>query len=122
MPPPVPGFDPRATVLFTIAAGASLSNGRDLAGFVPAMIFMPSAWDAAAITCQVSEDGITWLNAYDAGTEMSLTVAASRAQILTASAFNAFPGPWWRLRSGTAATPVAQTAAAILRVLCRPIG
>lgn len=116
-----PAFERRRVVPFAIASGASLSGGINLADLIPSVILMPAAWDAAAITAQISPDGTNWWNLYDTATELSLTVAVDRAQVLTASLFAAAPGPWWRLRSGTLASPVTQTAARTLIVICRPL-
>ena len=121
MPIVRPGPDFRAFVDFTIPNGDSLSNGLSLDGFRPSVVLMPSAWTAASLTFQVSKDGVTWFDLYDAGTEISSAVAASRAQALTAAAFAAVPGPYWRLRSGTGGSAVAQGAQRILTVLCRPL-
>lgn len=115
--------DSRALISMPIASGASVSSSAAsiAPGYVPAVIFMSAAWDAAAITFQISQDGTNWYDLYDAGTEISATVAAGRAQALTASAFNAQPGPYWRLRSGTGASPVTQNADRALKVLFRKV-
>lgn len=121
MPIVRPGPDFRAFVRFTIPNGAALSDGLSLDGFYPSVVLMPAAWTSASLTFQISQDGATWLDLYDAGTEVSSAVAASRAQALTAAAFSNRPGPYWRLRSGTGGSPVNQGADRVLTVLCRPL-
>lgn len=96
-----------------------MAAGVDLQGCTPAAIEMPSAWDTASITIAASKTlGGTYVNVYDQfGTEVTITAAASRFIILS-------PADWWafryiKLRSGTAGTPVTQTAARTLTIHCR---
>lgn len=101
----------------TIAAGASESEALDAREFIPTALLMPAAWDAAAITFLVSErrDG-TYLPLYSsAGTEVSATVAASRAVALDPTTFAGLR--FFKLRSGVAATPVNQTAARLITII-----
>ena len=125
----------------TIAAGQSLSSGYTYAstggvsntiatGGVAmgadtlAAIQMPAVWTAAGITFQVSPDGgTTWCELYDdAGNEVTITSPAAGSFIL----LNAHPSYEWRgvnllkVRSGTAAAPVPQVAAAIVTLIGRP--
>ena len=97
----------------TIANGASLSGAVDLgAGAILAGIQMPAAWTAASLTFQVSADGVTYANKFDAlGTEYSVASAAAAA-----SQYIALPPADWlgvryvKVRSGTAAAAVNQGA------------
>ena len=52
---------------FTIANGASLSDGQSLGGRTPAIIMMSAAWTAASLTFQGSHDGTTYYDLYITG-------------------------------------------------------
>ena len=100
----------------TIAEDASLSGALSLSDYSTARIDMPAGWDAAALTFQVSADGTTWLNLYDStGAEYAVAAAASTAIILPPSDF--LSAGWLKIRSGTAGSPVVQTAARTLTVV-----
>lgn len=80
-------------------------------------IQMPSAWTAANLTFQGSSDGTTYNDIYDkAGTELSVTAAASETLLLqTLLAAGGLDGAvWLKIRSGTTGTPVTQNAARAL--------
>ena len=100
----------------TILSGQSVSAGVQINGLHPIRLIMPAAWDAAAITLQESFDnGVLspWQNIYDeAGGELTLIVAAARNVRIPVTFLPA--GQWIRIRSGTSATPVNQTASRIL--------
>jgi len=102
----------------TIAQSASLSNAVLITGRLPTRIDMPAAWTAANLTFQVSTDGLTYNNLYgDAGTEYTVTAAAARAIVLDPVDFAGVN--YLKIRSGTAATPVAQEVARSLAVVTR---
>jgi hypothetical protein len=73
---------------------------------------MPAAWTAAALTFQVSTDGVTYRNMYDFyGNEVTVSAAialASRA--LTIVIVDWLNVRFIKVRSGTAAAPVNQGA------------
>ena len=93
-----------------IANGASLSGALDMGGAREIVgIEMPSAWTAAALTFQVSTDGVTYQNLFgDGGTEVQFTVATSQNIALRQDACSLL-SKWcfFKLRSGT---PVNQAA------------
>ena len=97
----------------SIANGASLSAAVIPYGGLPAVIEMPAAWDAANLTFQTSGDGTNFFNLYDEfGTEVTVTASTSRRIRLD-------PTQWAgiyqiKVRSGTAGTPVNQSAARTL--------
>jgi hypothetical protein len=104
-----------------IAEAGSLSGAVDCGNQPPVAIIMPAAWTAADLTFQVSADGTTWGNLYDENastrTETSLKAAANDIIRLD-------PNKWgWvrhlKIRSGTAASAVAQAAARTLTVVLR---
>ena len=105
-----------------IAAGQSLSAACPLGALTLVGISMPAAWTAAALTFQVSPDGgTTWQELYDgAGNAITITAAAGQFVIPLAD-----PSYFWRginmikVRSGTAAVPVNQVAAAAINLVTR---
>lgn len=99
----------RTTATATIASAASLSGAVDLAASALAGLQMPAAWTAANLTFQVSFDGTTYADLYDSlGTEYTVTASTSRFIALPASDF--LGARYLKIRSGTAAVPVAQGA------------
>lgn len=104
----------------TLSAGASLSAAMQLPpGHYPAALVMPAAWTAANITVQACV-GAACANLYDAaGNEVTVTAAAGRYIALDRETFHTVSV--LKLRSGTAATPVAQVAARTLQVIARPL-
>lgn len=105
----------------TIASGQSLSAELDLEGFKLVCILMPAAWDAAAITFQISDvAGGTFLDAFDdAGVEISATVDAARAVGFDDILPELSSVRFMKLRSGTSATPVNQTASRTFKILAK---
>lgn len=102
----------------TIQNGQSLSQVIDLNNSVLTIIVMPAAWTSANLTFQTSVDGSTWANLFDdSGNEISVTVAQTRAVVLT--------GVEWlgikllKIRSGTAGSPVNQGAERDLTLITR---
>jgi hypothetical protein len=105
----------------TIAAGTALSGPCALGALTLVGISMPAVWTAAPLTFQVSPDGVTWQELYDgAGNEVTVTAAAGQFVIPLAD-----PSYLWRgvnlvqVRSGTAAAPVNQVAAAVINLVTR---
>lgn len=102
----------------TIAAGSSLSTAINVGNRVPVGMRMPSGWTTAVLTFQGSVDGTNFYDLYDdGGNEISATVAANRAVVLSASAFPSFP--YLKIRSGTSSAPVNQAADRVITVMCR---
>ncbi|MCC7260703.1 MAG: hypothetical protein IT567_06690 [Alphaproteobacteria bacterium] len=70
----------------TIASGGTTSSAIDLYGTTLVGIFMPASWTAANLTLKASSDNSTFEDVYDsAGTQKTLTVAASRYVMLDPS-------------------------------------
>ncbi len=94
---------------FTIAADASLSAAVPIGGDLPVNIQMPTGWDAANLTFQSSQDGVTFQDLYDSnGIEVAVQADASRNIQLNPADFAGLY--WLKIRSGTAAAAVDQTA------------
>jgi len=93
-----------------IANGGSLSPAVELGGRWSLVgIKYPSAWTPAVLTFQVSFDGSTYDTLLDdAGNAISKTVSADQYRELDSSEFKS--AVFIKLRSGTAAAPVAQLA------------
>jgi len=108
-------------VNFVIASGETgLSAAVDLKGRTPVAIQMPADWVAADLTFQVSLDGgTTFYNLYDEdGTEVTVTADADQVIALTTLA-NFWHGGQMKIRSGTAALAVDQTASRTLVMMTR---
>lgn len=100
------------------AASGSVSTSVDLGYARLSRISMPSTWTTADLTFQVSsDDGETFQDLYDyLGTETTIQAAASREITLDLQPFLSIRDI--RVRSGTAATPVAQAAATEIKLIC----
>ncbi|GIQ73197.1 hypothetical protein [Bradyrhizobium sp. RD5-C2] len=103
----------------TIALGASLSGALYVGEKIAVGILMPAAgWDAAALTFLASVDGQNFSSVYDSsGNELTVQVAASRYIYLDPTAFVGVNQI--KVRSGTSAAPVNQTAARALTLVTR---
>ena len=103
-------------VTVTIPAGQSLSSSANLTNNKVAGILFPSQWTPANMSLQVSDDNVTFYDAYDnQGVEILRAVGPLRAvgldPSLTETALYA------RLRSGPSINPVPQEAARDLKLL-----
>lgn len=98
------------------ATARAITSEIDLAGYFLTGIGMPSGWTAANLTFKSAPaTGGTFQNVYDdAGTEITVTAAASEnLSLLTATKLlNAYR--YVKIRSGTGATPVTQEVARTL--------
>lgn len=94
----------------TIESGASLSAAIDILERVVLAIQMPADWDTANLTFQSSNDkNGTYQDLYREGTEVNIAAAADR--------YIVFDPPtklagvrYFKVRSGTSASPQNQTA------------
>lgn len=120
------------TTTATIASGASLSGAINLHAIKDAgssmtgdgvhlcAIQMPAAWDTANLSFQASADGITYSELYDMyGAPYAVVSAASRLIVLNVQDFSGLK--FLKIRSGTAASAVNQTADRTLTLILRPI-
>lgn len=105
-------------VTVTIPSGGALSNAVDLDGVKLLGIQMPAAWDAANLTFQVSADGNSFADFYNqSGSEVVINANANRYIALDPALFAGIR--YLRIRSGTSAAPVNQTASRTLRLVAR---
>lgn len=104
----------------TIPSGQPVSEWIDLGQFRICGMVMPAAWDAAVVTFDVSVDfGVTACPLFDENNaELTITVAAGRAHKLPPAAFLGWTRV--RLRSGTSASPVNQTANRVVNLVAEP--
>lgn len=106
-----------------ITSGTSLSSEIDLGNSPPTALValeMPTGWDAASVTFQVSTDGTNFFNFYDdAGVEVAMTVAASRVIRMIPSLFAGIRK--LKIRSGTSGAPVNQTADRVFKAVSREV-
>ncbi len=125
------------SALVTIASGSALTAALALDSIsgvsqddnvVPQKIgmrlgglIMPAAWTAANLTFQVSADGIAFADLHDKyDNEIVVTVTANNAYLFDLADWITFP--WLKIRSGTSAVPVNQTASRGLTLLLRATG
>lgn len=104
----------------TIAASGNLSGELNVNAHEIVGVIMPAAWDPAGITfAAVLADGTTFGKIQnEAGTEKTLTSAAASVYIHLDTPLRA-PGRI-KVRSGTAGTPVTQTAERIITLVLAP--
>lgn len=99
-----------------IAQSASLSGAIELPSATLLGLIMPSAWSAADITYQGSNDGSTWYDLHsDTAGEVTSSVTAGKLVSVYPEDFIACR--WLRLRSGTSAAAVAQAAARTITLI-----
>lgn len=107
----------------TIADTESLSGAINISGRGASIVglVMPDTWDAAALTFQGSYDGTTFFDLFTtSGDEVTISSPAADAWYLIAP--GDFAGvPYLKIRSGTSATPVAQTGDRAIVVLSRNV-
>lgn len=102
-------------------AATGLSSMVDLEGYSFFAINMTTAWDTANITLQACPTGDgTFQDVYDDnGTEVTITAAASRIITVNTNLYNLAPLRFIKLRSGTTATPVAQSTSRTLTLVLK---
>lgn len=109
------------SVTTTIPINASISGDVDLGLMRLSRIVIPAGWTPANITLQTSYDGMDWSSTglYDSsGSEYTITAAAARSIIVPLA--DMLSVRYLRIRSGSAAMPVPQTAARALVLVLVP--
>lgn len=101
----------------TIASGGSLSGAVDLGEQRAHRLALPGVWTTAAITFQVSYDGLAFNDLYTPDGEYTLSssvVAASRSITLDQAVF--YGVRYLKVRSGTAGAAVNQAAERVINI------
>ena len=105
----------------TIASGNSLSAAISIGAKTLVGLQMPAGWDAAGVTFQASYDGgTTFGDVHNAAGEFAVASVA-------AGQFVGIDPAIWRgvttikVRSGTSAAPVNQTADRVVTLAARPV-
>ena len=113
----------RDQVPAVIANGASLSAAVDVGIDTVVAIAMPAAWTGASLTFQVkAEDDADFQDLYDeAGNEVEIPAAASRHISLGGSLIYFAGAKQIKVRSGTSAIPVNQSAERTLQLITKPL-
>lgn len=76
-------------------------------------IAAPATWETAGLSFQVSNDNVNFYDVNDSdGAEVAVSISASNAVGIDAKTTGLYPFGWFKIRSGTATTPVPQGAAA----------
>ncbi len=110
----------RANIPVPINAGVSSTEGIDTAATTILGIVMPAGWDAADITILTSHDDVTYQPLYDdSGEYVISTAAAGRNIVLEPDVLAGWR--FIRIRSGTDAVPVNQTAIRTLILIVRTL-
>ena len=90
-----------------IMAGESLSAPLDCSAGDVAFVLMPGEWDGANLTFQVSSDGVTWWDLYEAtGDEVMVGCKPAVAVRVRASLGGV---GYLKIRSGRSAEPTPQS-------------
>jgi hypothetical protein len=108
------------TASATIANGAALSGAVCLGSGVLCAVQMPTAWTAADLTFQISDDGgTTWTELLDSlGNAITIaSPSASKRYEVDASDFKS--AMYLKVRSGTSALAVNQASARTLTLIAR---
>jgi hypothetical protein len=103
--------------VLTIASGASLSDVLDCRGFRISAIEIPSAWTAASVTFVhgMTSSGTFQKLSADAD-EVVEQASASETMAVKSNAVSLSGLAFVKLRSGTAASPIAQGATRTINV------
>ena len=108
-----------ARIPVTIANSTALSPEVDIGAQQLVGIAMPAAWNAAALTFQVSVDGVTWIELQNASGVETYTAAAGQYIAVTLANWRGITA--LKVRSGTAGSPVNQGAGCTLTLICRVV-
>ena len=100
------------------AANATLSDPVDLDGTTLVGMILPSNWDTAPVTFQVSLDGVNWFNLVtQSGTLVQTGQTGGRYYVFEQQPLTGIR--FIRLRSGTDSSPVPQTGDRVVLLVCR---
>lgn len=109
------------TIDTTIASGQSLSAAIVFGGYALHGIAMPSGWDAADLTFQVSVDGGSNYLELRTPDQIGFQYPAAAGQFISLTQRVLYGFNMLKVRSGTATLAVAQTADRTLKLIVQPI-
>ena len=98
----------KARLEFKITSGQALSAAIQVNGERIQVIEMPTAWTAADLTFQGSNDNVTFFDLWDEDGELSITADASRRIQVNTDTLS--QQTYLKVRRGTSAAPVNQGA------------
>lgn len=90
-----------------VPSGGSLSNGKKIDGRV-CNIIVPTI-DSAAISFQLSHDGVTWFDLFNGATEISIAASTGNKAQANPAGFTNGTG-WLKIRTGLTGAGVNQAA------------
>lgn len=110
----------REAKTLTIPLNGSVTQTLDVAYTTLIGFIIPSAWTAAGLTIEVSHDNITWVQPKDSfGSTVGYYSDITASTAYATDVQSLLPWRYLRLRSGTTATPINQTAARNIVVIKR---
>lgn len=114
-------FSALEVIAAAIPDAGSITDPINLGGLRLFGVVMPADWTAANLTFQMSPDGgASWANLKDqTGNEITAVVSASDCVVVDPAHFAAMP--FLRIRSGTAASPVVQSAERTIKLILRAV-
>ena len=113
-------YTPRESQAVTIPSGSSVSNSISAVDTALVGFITPAAWDAAALSIEVSPDDTNWYSPKDSqGSSVGYLAAPLTGTAYSTDAAALLPWRYLRFRSGTSAAPVNQTANRVLTAIKR---
>lgn len=117
-------FNPLTTEDAAIANGDSLSGAVELAEGQLVGLLMPAAWTDAALSFDVSYDGVTYAPLYNQNGEVrvsSTSVSTAERRFLALDPVDFLGAKYVKIRSGLNGAAVAQGGARTLTLLMRGV-
>lgn len=117
-------FNPAVTVDATIANGAALSGAVELTEGQLVGMLMPSAWTAAAVSFDVSQDGATYAPLYNGNGEVRIAstyISTSERRFFALDPVDFLGWKFVKVRSGLNGAAVAQGAGRTVTLVMRGV-
>jgi len=106
-----------AVLQVTIPNGQSLSDAAEIGEGVLVALQVPTLTNAA-LTFQISHDGVTYQNAFDTA-QAEITIPASTGARFIQAPATLSGAPFIKVRSGTSGAPVAQGADRVFQLVAK---
>jgi hypothetical protein len=105
----------------TISKGTALSNAIQISGSPVVRLIMPTPWDyAGGISFQCSPDGVTFRDLFDTAAGELVMKVEPGVEVWIGSPRFAITNTYLKIRSGTRANPVNQTADRVFQIIVDP--